>query len=355
MDGSEYDGDNPKELIDETSEFYNVDTDTKKIKTRKQTTAKVKEYIQTFSTDLVNIRNAYLSGNDTLAKELLETYFDIDNLIDYLIFSDIIKNSDGFSKNWQWTTYNGIKWYVNAYDLDMSFGGYFQGTQITNTITSHINTSNYYPFFYIIRYYNDELKKRYKELRINKIIDTDHIISYLESWTKRIGKDNYKKEYEKWSASPCNNDNIINSAYWELVLDENDNPVKANSSNYNGTHEYQVDDICTYGISSVMGFYTFKCIKVSEGNVPITTFRHRDNIYRVKKWIEIEIANMDKLYEYEDINVIEQIEYIYKYLTKLSADNLTSANVLTSNLKTIDNYLYNLSLENLTNSTALKN
>ena len=354
MDGSEYNGDNPKELIDETSEFYNLDTDTKKIKTRKQTTAKVKEYIQTFSTDLVDIRNAYLSGNDTLAKELLETYFDIDNLIDYLIFSDIIKNSDGFSKNWQWTTYNGIKWYVNAYDLDMSFGGHFQGTQITNTITSHINTSNYYPFFYIIRYFNNELKERYKELRINKIIDSDHIISYLESWTKRIGKDNYKKEYEKWSASPCNNDNIINSTYWELVLDENNNPVKANSSNYNGTHEYQVDDICTYGISSVMGFYTFKCIKVSEGNVPITTFRHRDNIYRVKKWIDIEIANMDKLYEYEDINVIEQIEYIYKYLTKLSADNLTSANVLTSNLKTIDNYLYNLSLENLTNSTALK-
>lgn len=33
---------------------------------------------------------------------------------DYLIFSDVIKNSDGFDK----------KWYVNAYDLDMSFEGH---------------------------------------------------------------------------------------------------------------------------------------------------------------------------------------------------------------------------------------
>ena len=361
MDGTEYDGDAPKEIIDETSEFYTIAEDSKKIKTRKQTTAKVKHYLEDFSNHMVEIRNAYLNGNIDLSKELLETYFDIDNLIDYLIFSDIIKNSDGFSKNWQWTTYDGIKWFVNAYDLDMSFGGHFQGTQITNTMTGHINTSNYYPFFYIINYYNDQLKARYKELRINKIIDSDHIISYLESWTKRIGDDFYKQEYKKWPDSPCNNDNKINSTYWELVIDENNNPVKANSSNYNGTTEYQVDDICTYGITSVMGFYTFKCIKVSEGNVPIIAFRHRDNIYRVKKWIDIEIANMDKLYGYTEMNITEQIEYIYKWLTKLSADSLTSANILNSNFKNIENtftnvddYLYNLSLENLTSATALK-
>ena len=49
MNGSKYDGDNPKELIDETSEYYYLPDDKSKVKKQKQATAKVKEYITAFS------------------------------------------------------------------------------------------------------------------------------------------------------------------------------------------------------------------------------------------------------------------------------------------------------------------
>lgn len=108
MDGSEYDADlNSGELIDETSEFYD--------ELKHKTSAKVKKYIIDFSKTLATIKAAedvYL-GNKTdenlkAIKDTLETYFDSENLIDYLITCDVLRNTDGFADNWQWVTYNGV-------------------------------------------------------------------------------------------------------------------------------------------------------------------------------------------------------------------------------------------------------
>ena len=52
-------------------------------------------------------------------------YFDIESLIDYYIFGVLICNNDGFSKNQLFDTYDGQKWYATVYDLDSTFGTYF--------------------------------------------------------------------------------------------------------------------------------------------------------------------------------------------------------------------------------------
>ena len=105
---------------------------TTKIKKRLQTTAKVKNYIINFSQRINQIKAATTTEEK---KSLFETYFDVDNLVDYEIVQMATGDNDGFSKNWQWTTYDGIKWFVNEYDKDMSFGGYFTGmfTQLAPT------------------------------------------------------------------------------------------------------------------------------------------------------------------------------------------------------------------------------
>lgn len=86
-----------------------------KIKKNLQMTAKVKKYIQDFSKTLLNIRAAsdiYEASNKTeedlkTFKKVFETYYDADNLIDYIIVSDVVRNYDGFWKNWQWFAYDG--------------------------------------------------------------------------------------------------------------------------------------------------------------------------------------------------------------------------------------------------------
>lgn len=229
MNGKKYDGDAPKELIDETSANYDPEN---KDHVR---SAQVKRYIQDFLRRFAELKAVP-------SREKYEELFDWENQRDYLIFGDVVKNSDGFHKNWQWFTYDGIKWYVGAYDLDMSFGGHFQGTNITAPLTGHINTSLAIPTGYITSLYNSELEERYRELRDAGIIDADHIARKLEDWTRRISTENYELEYERWPNSPC-------------------------------------------------------------------ILKYTDSIYRVRKWLDAEIANMDKVYHYVPSETLRQTEF----------------------------------------------
>ena len=220
MDGKKYDGDAPKELIDETSAKYDPNN---KDHVR---SAKVKRYIQALVHGFGELKTLYTAYtrsptavNLSAVRAKYEELFDWENIRDYLIFSDIIRNIDGIENNCQWTTYDGVKWYANAYDLDITFR--------SSPLTNHLTTDTAYPFYYVALLYGTELEARYAELREAGIINTEHIVSMLKDWCARIGTVNYDLEYKRWSQST-----------------------------------------------------------------------HTDSIYRVKKWLEIEIKNMDTVYHY---------------------------------------------------------
>lgn len=291
-----------------------------KIKKNLQMTAKVKKYIQDFANSINAIKAAesiYNTSSKTeedlkTFRKVFEKYYDVDNLIDYIIVSDLIKNSDGFSKNWQWFTYDGIKWWVGLYDCDMSFGGHSSGNQITQPLTYHVNTSNSIPTTYIIRYYKSELTERYKQLADLGIASADNIFKLLQDWCMSIGTDFFKEEFKKWSNSPCISDSVVRSEYWEIVLDDNGKPQTDTSETFDATQAYSVDDVVSFGLSDSMGYFKYKCIKATSAlsantphtvsaYSPISIFKHCDNIYRAQKWIEKNIENLDRLYNYTRI------------------------------------------------------
>ena len=289
---------------------------TSKIKKNLQLTAKVKKYIQNLS-DAVGIikaaeaaYNASSKTSEDLStfKKVYEKYFDVENMIDYIIASDIIKNGDGFSKNWQFFCYDGIKWFVGLYDCDMTFG--CEWSYITDTLTGHLNSSLYSPHGFIIKYYNDELEKRYKELMDCGIISPKNIYSLITDWMQRIGTSFFKQEYKKWKESLCISDSVVRSEYWEVVKDEKGNHEVADEETFNATVSYNIGDIVSFGINKNMGFFKFKCIKKTiaiSSNTPhsispcspISLFRHCDNVYRIYKWVVDNVNNMNKLYNYK--------------------------------------------------------
>lgn len=291
-----------------------------KIKKNLQMTAQVKKYIQNFA-NTINIIKAAVSTYESSSKteedlkafrKVFEKYYDADNLIDYIIVSDLIKNSDGFSKNWQWFTYDGIKWWVSLYDCDMSFGGHSSGNQITPPLTYHVNTSDSIPTTYIIKYYKSELTKRYKQLADLGIASAANIFELLQEWCMSIGTDFFKEEFKKWSNSPCIADSVVRSEYWEIVLDGNGKPQTDTSETFDATQAYNVDDVVSFGLNEQMGYFKYKCIKATSAlsaNIlhtvsaysPISIFKHCDNVYRAQKWIEKNIENIDKLYNYTRI------------------------------------------------------
>lgn len=294
-----------------------------KIKKNLQTTAKVKKYIQDLADSIniikaaENIYNTSVKSDEDLItfKKVFEKYYDVDNWIDYIIISDLINNSDGFGKNWQWFTYDGIKWWVGLYDCDMSFGGYWTGDRIKPVLNGHLNNSNStsIPPGYVIKYYTTELNNRYKRLADINIAAVDNIYGLLKDWCMRIGTDFFKEEYKKWADSPCIADSVVRSEYWEAIFDENGNPQTSTSETFNATKIYSVDDVVSFGLNEDMGFFKFKCIKSTTAlptNIPhsvsaycpIKVFKHCDNIYRAQKWIELNTANMDKVYNYKRNN-----------------------------------------------------
>lgn len=282
-----------------------------------------------------------ITENITNIKTQFEKCFDPDNLIDYQIVSDLIKNSDGFAKNWQWFTYDGKKWYVGLYDVDMSFGGHFQGNQITSVINYHMGNTLNSATGYIPKFYQDELNARYADLMSAGIIDADAIFRIVYNWTTRIGEHYYEEEYTRWPDSPCIGESTIRETYWTPIMSKKKHQVmsesewkaqnilefdpanvkKDNEGNSIYTDDtntttiaYQAGDKVYFGLNSTMGFYGFECVKdvptldisnrTDNGKRTVTTyspisyFRHTDNIYRVQKWIEQEVANMNKVYNY---------------------------------------------------------
>lgn len=331
VDGSKYDGDNPKELIDENSENYsstNVDM---------VNTAKTKKAILGLANAFTEIQTA-ISENKTTEeiKGIIESHYDIDYLIDYLIFSNVVYNVDGWGGNWQWTTWDGVKWNPNPYDLNATFGldpyGILASEALTSILSSSIATV-------VLKYYLEEIKTRFKYLRNNNIITVENIIGLFKTWVDRIGIDNFKNEFKVWDSTPSQRPSNLNKEYWERdgnvynfyafqdysttktfkkgdivyginrvlyesIIDSNTGNELSDTScwkrvSYEEGKEYQPGDYAFMykGVS-----FKFKCIKSCINEAPLTKLYDEnygiygffDSISRIYKWIEERIGYLDK-------------------------------------------------------------
>lgn len=266
---------------------------TSKIKKRLQTTAKVKNYIIALSQAIPQIKTASTTEEK---KILFNKYFDVNNLIDYQIVQMATGDSDGFGKNWQWTTYDGIKWWVNEYDKDMAFGGWFTGmfTQGIPISGSWVDSDMNKPTGQLISLYKNDIINRWKFCVDNGIFTINNFIKIIEDWLSRIGSDNFDKEYTKWTESPCNRDDMLDRN-WKRT---NSYKTSLSDIDYDNEKTYNVGDTCFYGFDYV---FKFECVTETTGNPPLTkgytlypkTLGYRDSIWRLYNYIKsrLEIEN----------------------------------------------------------------
>lgn len=195
IDGTKYDADNNrKELIDSNSEHYDASNKSH------VNTNKVKGYYKTLTTYIPTLKSMEEQGEETSAiRNKIQSFFDVDSLIDYLIFSDVVSNYDGFRKNWQWLTYNGAKWAVAPYDLDGIIG--WNGWSEQSPDSERFGNTLDLPTGWVIKYFDTELCERYKELR-EKVLISTNIFGLLRNWSSRIGASNYDKDLSKWPQTP---------------------------------------------------------------------------------------------------------------------------------------------------------
>lgn len=69
--------------------------------------------------------NFVMNSTDEEFVANLDNYIDVESAIDYYLFGLAVCNLDGFGKNQLYLTYDGVRWYASAYDMDSTFGLYY--------------------------------------------------------------------------------------------------------------------------------------------------------------------------------------------------------------------------------------
>lgn len=129
----------------------------------------------------------------------VETCLDIPSVIDYMCFSALTANLDGINKNVLYATYDKTKFYMSAYDMDSTFGKYWNGKRlvaIRNRPTLYTGWDA--PIFKkIIQYRKSELTARYKEIRYSLM--SDYVIDdQFSRWTHAIPLAVLNADSAKW-------------------------------------------------------------------------------------------------------------------------------------------------------------
>lgn len=82
---------------------------------------------QLIKTSWTNAVDFIMTSSDDEFKTNIGNYFDLQSLLDYHIFGMYICGIDQYGKNQIYMTYDGIKWIASMYDLDSTWGLYWNG------------------------------------------------------------------------------------------------------------------------------------------------------------------------------------------------------------------------------------
>lgn len=204
MDGTDYDGENPQELMDETSDAYVA-------KKKQVRCAEAKAHIialSHYSAELMNLETGGATVEEM--RNAIADRFDVDNLVKYMVFSLATNNYDGFSKKWQWYTLDGQHWAVAPYDCELTFG--YNDDDITKLWTADKSSKKYDykmenatkdgPMLWIKRYYWNEVKTEWSAQRRSGVISAENIMTLVNGWLDRVASEDGANEWSKWSDSP---------------------------------------------------------------------------------------------------------------------------------------------------------
>ena len=149
-------------------------------------------------TSLNNLIKFVATSTDEDFKAQFEQYFDKTSVIDYLIFCNIIEDTDAWIKNQTLFTIDGKKWYYHPYDLDMSLGSGSDGA-VFNPTKGIIGLESNRLFKRVATIFGSDVKSRYKTLR--SWLTPAYMLNRYRQHMDRIGVANYQAEEDVWHNS----------------------------------------------------------------------------------------------------------------------------------------------------------
>lgn len=164
--------------------------------------------VGTLTPELLNSFNRLvdfvMTSSDDEFKENINSYFDVNSLIDYYIFCYFMANFDGLGKNMLLVTYDGVIWGTCLYDLDTIFGSHWQGTSFYSPrliFPTQYGESYSLLWERVGKCFFEEITDRYKTLR-KKELSLANIIKHIDSVYGIIPQKALDEEHSIWKELP---------------------------------------------------------------------------------------------------------------------------------------------------------
>ena len=159
-----------------------------------------------WTTLLTNFVNFIKTSTDEEFKTNFSQYADLDSFIDYYIFAYVNCGLDSLGKNIILTSNTGDKLYISAYDLDSTWGLFWNGTSIVDynypcPDSYQENNSALWKRFEPI--FKDEIYNRYTELTaFGMPLNPVNLIERFEDFDEIVTQDLIKEDREIFTGLP---------------------------------------------------------------------------------------------------------------------------------------------------------
>lgn len=149
---------------------------------------------------------------------------DINSAIDYYVYSAAIGNTDGTLRNYLLQTWDSKKWYIAAYDLDMTFGRtpdlrdwlspVYNGddNRRGGTTLTNLNEGNRL-FYQLWKFHKEDIIARYKEL-IAGPLSSGAVSTLLTNFADPIPDALLAQEDKTWPQTSLSGTNNLSQIRW---------------------------------------------------------------------------------------------------------------------------------------------
>lgn len=162
-------------------------------------------------TALNNLIQFVMDNDGDSFRNGIDNYLDIQSAIDYYIFQYEICGLDGLAKNMLLATYDGTRWICGAYDMDATFGLYWNGSKF---VSAQYRCPEDYQETYSLLWerieanFPTELRARQAELR-KTVLSYSNMVTHFERFMDVIGLDLFAEDLTVYTGIPSGSTNNI--------------------------------------------------------------------------------------------------------------------------------------------------
>ena len=147
-------------------------------------------------------------SSDEDFKNNITNYFDLESIIDYYCFNYMICGLDALGKNQIYITYDGQKWFATAYDMDSTWGSYWDGSREVSSAyrmqqdyETGVNGTSNLLYDRLEEHFKQEIYDRYQILR-NGPMSLSSVMEEFEKFLSICSQELIDEDFDAYPGIP---------------------------------------------------------------------------------------------------------------------------------------------------------